>query len=423
MPATAEVKGKMTMDASQVQTAIEQAEASVHGFSASSVASFGAVAGGMAGLVMKVIDVAVQIASLPIQFARSASELVKLSSAIGVSASQLLAWKNAARSTGADADGFAQKIVKMLASQEEAARGNKELTEAFGRLGISSKELTSLAPDELLKRVAQGAQQDGSAISDLNKIMGKGAAAEYSATLKKLAEEGMGGTNAKTEKTVIIFKNLNTAWETAKAQLEQGLMNLLAPLAEGLIKVVVSVEELLSAFMRLGAAQGAFKFIGILLEGFGKLLGIITELLGGLAQLYEMINKKFGINLGPSGDTDSQIAEAESDRKAQAAARAKEMESERKAKEEEERTKERKKLQEELTRLEERKAHIADSITVAGPKAADAMAAYGGFVGSQTSTQENSIRRQITEQEKTNDFLKEYGQKMDELKAAIEKLE
>jgi hypothetical protein len=67
-----------------------------------------------------------------------------------------------------------------------------------------------------LERVAQGAQNDASAISDLNTVMGKNAAREFSATLKDLAANGLPGVEDGLTGQIEALAQLDTKWTTLK---------------------------------------------------------------------------------------------------------------------------------------------------------------------------------------------------------------
>lgn len=432
MAATAEIKGKMTMDNSQVLSATKQASTAVSGFSAGGMAAFAGLAGGAVALGTKIVDVAMKIVQLPLQFAQAAAALVRLSSTMNVSSSTLNEWKDAARSTGADADGFANKIVKMLDSQEKAVGGNKELTEAFGKLGISEKELATLNTEELLNRVASGAQKSGTAISDLNKIMGRGAAAEYGATLKVLADQGMTGVDKQTEKVVGVFNNLNKAWEVSKDKLERGLMAMLAPLVEGMIPVIEGVTELIAAFMKFRELTGIDKVLGFVLSIFGNILKAIGMIVEKVNEFIGQLQKLAGIDTGPGGEGESEAKRKEIDAQRQRA-----MEEEAaKAKAESAEEKKKQKMREDLADLKRdlrasgltpeekgRAMSIAAAnglgargdISIDAPRAADAMAGFGGFTGRQTDAGKSFEQRSIAIAETQAKWLESHFKQLEKI--------
>jgi hypothetical protein len=110
---------------------------------------------------------------------------------MNVEALQAFTW--AAKEFGAASEeSVTAKLVKLVDAQGKAIYGNKQMEDAFRRLGISLDEVARLGTDELLYRVARGAQTSGTAVADLNEIFGRGAAFEMKDALDKLANDGMG---------------------------------------------------------------------------------------------------------------------------------------------------------------------------------------------------------------------------------------
>jgi hypothetical protein len=158
------------------------------------------------------------------QMMQGQAMLERFSKTVGISAGMLDELGDKAAETGADAAGFQMKIVKMIEAQEKAVTGDVKMVEAFSKLGVSMQELTNSTPEKLLELVAKGAQDDATAIHNLNEIMGKGAAAEYGATLKDIAINGLPKVSKEAENAAKQFANINKQYEILKDKIGHGFM-------------------------------------------------------------------------------------------------------------------------------------------------------------------------------------------------------
>lgn len=149
------------------------------------------------------------------QMMTAATQVERTAAAIGMSAGQLNELNDMVQLTGASTDGFQSKLVKLQESQEKAILGDKNLIDAFRRLGITERDLMNMPLDQILVKVARGAQDAGGGVSELNEIMGRGTAAEYAAVLRDIAEQGMPAVTAATEREIAAAAALNTAWTSA----------------------------------------------------------------------------------------------------------------------------------------------------------------------------------------------------------------
>lgn len=204
----AELKAIASLDNKQFQLGIAQMRDSVGKFTSGSLKDVGKMIGGAfaVGAVMNFGKVLMQEAAANERFARS----------VGISAGMLDELGDKAAETGADAEGFKGKIVKLVDSQEKAVTGDSKMVEAFKKLGVSMDDLTSKTPDELLLAVAKGAEKDATAIHNLNEVMGKGAAGEYGATLKDIAKNGLPAVSAAVDDSIAKFAMLHKNFEILK---------------------------------------------------------------------------------------------------------------------------------------------------------------------------------------------------------------
>lgn len=205
--AIAELKARATMDKSQFDSALGSMKSGIGG-----IASPLKALGGMVGAAFSVGAVVAFGKAL----AAEASQTKRMSDGIGVSVGMLDELGDMAERAGASGEGFQQKIARLVDTQEEAAKGNKEAAESFARLGISVGDLTKLSPEQLLERVAIGAQNDATAISDLNNVMGKGAGTEFYSTLKKIAQDGLPAVDASVEESIKRFAELESKYQSIK---------------------------------------------------------------------------------------------------------------------------------------------------------------------------------------------------------------
>jgi hypothetical protein len=229
MSAIAELKAISTLDSTKFQAGASQA--------ANSAGKMQKAVGGIGGVGKSVMSSLAGIASaVGVAFsvaavvgfgkalATEASQLKRTADAIGIGVGMMDKLGDAAEATGASSEGFQQKITKLVDSQEEAVKGNQDAIDSFQRLGVSVDELTTLAPDQLLKLVADGAQKDASAISDLNNIMGKGAAQEYYAVLKNIAQDGLPTVDKSVEASIKKFAELESKYKIIKDKIGELFM-------------------------------------------------------------------------------------------------------------------------------------------------------------------------------------------------------
>lgn len=179
--------------------------------------------GKIAGAVGAAFSIAA-VANFGKQLMSEAASTKRMAESLGIGVGMMDALGDAAESTGASSEGFIQKIAKLSDSQEEAVKGNKESIESFARLGVTMDELVSLAPDKLLEQVAKGAQNDATAISDLNNVMGKGAAGEFYATLQKIGKDGLPAVDASVQKSIEQFAALESKYKQIKDRIGELFM-------------------------------------------------------------------------------------------------------------------------------------------------------------------------------------------------------
>lgn len=106
----------------------------------------------------------------------AADRLNDLSKKTGVAVETLGGLGFAAKQSGTDLDGVAKAFAKLNLHIAEGAGGNQEVLKAFDAVGVSAKELKTLAPDQILAKIATAfaSYADGPEKAAIgNKLFGK----------------------------------------------------------------------------------------------------------------------------------------------------------------------------------------------------------------------------------------------------------
>lgn len=310
-----------------------------------------------AGIGLAFVAGAVAVGKFAQATMQASADTKRLADASGVSSGFMSELGDMAEKTGVSAEGFQAKVAKLTENQEKAILGSKGQEEAFARLGISMSDLQTLAPDELLLRVAQGAQKSGSSMSDLNAVLGKGAGAEFGATLKELAENGLPAVADSTTTQINALAELNASWMSLKDQVGDYGRQALVVLGQGL----------------------------------------------GLIESDYALQQK---------------AEAEAEKRHTASIRRSQELAQQRSKDiQAKRDAESAKGQEQIQAVKKDLEKSVLDITVSPAKASDRLSAIGGVVGFQQSKERGLIERQIKEQE----LLRKSSEKIEELTKATNK--
>ncbi len=271
--------------------------------------------------------------------ASAAAETTRTANAVGLSVEQFAAFQDVVRKTGGNTEGFSSAIAKVVDSQEEAVLGNKQVAESFARLGIPMRQLQTLNTAELMQAIAQGAQDDATAVSDLNNVMGKDAARNYSAALQDLAANGLPAVDASLRKTIDSFARVNALYEEAKVKVQRWGMSLVV-----------------AAGQRLGLLRSDAEYAD---QAEAEDRKRQTEQQRRIAGLQEERRRKLELQR-------AEITGKEAKR---------------------------------LGELREREAEAIRNISVAAPQAADRLARIGGMVGGQATGWEGAAQRQLKQLE------------------------
>ena len=119
----------------------------------------------------------------------AADSMADLSIKTGVQVEQLSRFSTVAKLSGTDMDSVAGVLKKLSISAVDAYSGNEKLARSFDALGITTKELKTISPDELLIRIAQGIQGiDPMVVQDLMAQLGGKGATNVLPFLRELSE-------------------------------------------------------------------------------------------------------------------------------------------------------------------------------------------------------------------------------------------
>lgn len=220
--ANAEIKTVLTADAKPLEGTLNKVQGQVSKMGAGGF--IGMAKGlGAAGAAVAAVGFAARGIDSFIEKQGTMAERLNITSAgLGINTKELQAFMFTAKQAGnATDESLTSKLWKLQDSVEAVATGDKGMTDAFKRFGITAKEVVSLPLSDLLERIARGAQTSGTAVGDLNQVFGKGAAMELSGALQELATNGFGGLSDAAERAgQVIEDSTLKRLEAAKDRIE-----------------------------------------------------------------------------------------------------------------------------------------------------------------------------------------------------------
>ena len=198
-----------------------------------------------------------------------------------VTVGQMLQFDNALKTSGANADNAAKMIGKLFGKISEAKGGNESTIAQFEKLGISFKELSTMKPDEAIKRVFDGMANSGLNAFDkarmVKEMLGKGgigvsldevneklkkSTAEYDAHAKAIAKMGEVSDNLKTTLTnlTLAFTDMIAPFSGDGIVSVQTFHNILVALGAaatvaGVIRIATAIGTLTTAIRLLGTTS------------------------------------------------------------------------------------------------------------------------------------------------------------------------
>ena len=147
----------MTVDSAEFKKGLDEATLKSRAFQQQlkqqnkESAQFGRDAAAVLGKVAAVAA----IAGAAILKAFSYADQVKdTADSLDITVSSLIRMQSAIKNAGGETEKMGMLLTKMTVNQDKASEGADSVREAFTRLGISGKEVDTLAPDELFARIA-----------------------------------------------------------------------------------------------------------------------------------------------------------------------------------------------------------------------------------------------------------------------------
>ena len=250
--------------------------------------STGVLVGGMNKLKAAIAGVAF------VGFARGAltmaDGIADLSDSTGLAIERIVAFQQAVRIGGGNAEGAAKGIQSLYLKIAEATNGSAEAQLALAEVGVTLNDLRTLSESDIL----------GKAVEGLSKM---GTGAEKTALQSELMGKAMRGINI-DERFVDILRNgseesrklaerikqaaaLNEAWEESIYRIRFAFVEAFGPAFQLIAKLLDQIPALTTAFKVLGAViVGVFAATG--LRTFISLLGMAGR---GVAAIGDGFNK------------------------------------------------------------------------------------------------------------------------------------
>lgn len=227
--------------------------------------------------------------------------LAKTADKIGTTTEALGGLRLAANLSGVETNVLDKAMQRLLVSVTDAEAGLSTAVDAFAALGLESKDLINLRPEDVFKRVADGIQNLGSRTEQLgvlNDIFGaKGTGLinlldQGSSALDEAIEKVTGYGSALNRIDSKQIENANDAFTETKAAVSgigNALAVTLAPLlentAESLNENVAGAQGFRNE-MRL-MVDVAVNFVGLMQDGFRGIQIVLAAVKGGVAALRE----------------------------------------------------------------------------------------------------------------------------------------
>ena len=198
-----------------------------------------------------------------------------------ITVGQILQFDNALKTSGANADNAGKMLGKLFGKISDAKNGNESTIAQFEKLGISFRELSTLKPDEAIKRVFDGLANSGLNAFDkakmVKEMLGKGgigvsldevneklqkSTAEYDAHAKAIAKMGEVSDHLKTTLTnlTLAFTDMIAPFSGDGVVSVKTFHNILVALGAaatvaGVIRIATAIGTLTTAIRLLGTTS------------------------------------------------------------------------------------------------------------------------------------------------------------------------
>ena len=168
-----------------------------------------------------------------LKLAQAADEIADTAEGFDTTVGSILELQGALEKSGGDAESLSKQLTKLASTAEAAKDGGDKAREAFAKLGITGKEVETLKPDELYRRVAMelaNVENTTQRAALAQEILGKGAKA---INWSKVSDE-IAASIGKYDDAAQAINDWGDAWDNLKAAAKSTLvfmLQLLQPIA------------------------------------------------------------------------------------------------------------------------------------------------------------------------------------------------
>jgi len=187
--AKAKIKKEINITATAKYSQLEKLNQSIQR-NQSSLKKFQVQLAVAAPLLQKLASSALSAAQASLQLG---SQIKDLSDKAGVGTEQIQVLGRVAAQNGSSMEEMGSAVIKLAKSAQEAASGNKQLSERFARLGIDVNKFKALSPEEQMERLGRavaGASDRQATMVEVMALVGQDAGPKLMESLKKLGTEG-----------------------------------------------------------------------------------------------------------------------------------------------------------------------------------------------------------------------------------------
>jgi len=122
-----------------------------------------------------------------------AAQIKDIAGASGMGTTELQVLGRVAAVSGSSMEDMSKAVLKLTKSTQDAANGNKQLSDRFARLGIDVTAFKSLAPERQMERLGlavNAAKDKQAALAEVMALVGQDAGPKLMESLRKLGTEG-----------------------------------------------------------------------------------------------------------------------------------------------------------------------------------------------------------------------------------------
>jgi len=190
--------------------------------------------------------------------AQLAGEIKDMAERAGMGTTQMQVLGRVAAQNGASMEEMNKAVLKLTKSTQDAANGNKGLSERFARLGIDINRFKSLAPEKQMERLGvavAGARDKQATLAEVMALVGQDAGPKLIESLKKLGTEGFDELSRKAENSGhVAIKNLDHVTQAFK-DLGHWIKVATAEAIGGVIKLGETIAEVMKTEAQAAEAR------------------------------------------------------------------------------------------------------------------------------------------------------------------------